>query len=54
MRQMQSGSGKTMGFGKSKLIAMKIKIKLLLEVAAGIDEGKSGIGGNSRIPEGSY
>ena len=41
MRQMQSGSGKAMGFGKSKLNFTEKQGKVTFEDVAGIDEAKT-------------
>jgi cell division protease FtsH len=40
MRQMQAGSGKTMGFGRSKAKLVSDKSKITFEDVAGIDEAK--------------
>jgi cell division protease FtsH len=50
MRQMQSGGGKAMSFGKSRArLLSDQQEKVTFEDVAGIDEAKGGAGGNRRF-----
>ncbi len=51
MRQMQSGSGRAMGFGKSKAkLLTEAHGRVTFQDVAGVDEAKQDLGGNRRIP----
>ena len=51
MRQMQSGGGKAMGFGKSRARLLTEKLgRVTFDDVAGIDEAKTGAGGDRRVP----
>ena len=50
MRQMQSGGGRAMGFGKSKAKLLTERHgRVTFEDVAGVDEAKSGSAGNCRV-----
>ena len=53
MRQMQSGGGRAMGFGKSRARLLTEKQgRVTFEDVAGIDEAKQRTAGDRRLPEG--